>query len=456
MTAPLNAPPVDPSANALAVLVQLSRRAREAATPTELGFVMVNESLQLLRYRQGALWLASGTSGLGEHLATVSGLPQVSATAPYTQWLSRVCRQLQKLPAGEAVRSVQATDMGDLGDDWDQWLPPHAYWLALAHPGSSQRGGLLLASDAPWEPYELAFAAELGAGYAHALHAFAPRASLWQRASGALSSTARTRWIVLALLGILVIPVPQNVLAPAEVVPKAPFLVRASQDGVIDRILVTPNQLVQVGTPLLTLDKTALQTRNALARKALGTAQEEYRQSAQLAVTDDKSKLDMALRRGTIEEKTVELAYTAELLSRVQVVAERAGVAVFSDVNDWQGKAVAAGERILTLADPAQVELVVFVPVGERFSAENGSMVTLYPNSNPLASYEARVSQVPYSAEPARDGQLAYVLKAQFEPGTPLPRIGLSGTAKLHGSRVPLLLYALRRPLTIARQWIGW
>ncbi|HET7863667.1 MAG TPA: hypothetical protein VFL86_04610, partial [Burkholderiaceae bacterium] len=55
---PRPSPPAAPDAALapLLQLLQLSRRARDAATPADLGFVMVNETLQLLPYRQAALW----------------------------------------------------------------------------------------------------------------------------------------------------------------------------------------------------------------------------------------------------------------------------------------------------------------------------------------------------------------------------------------------------------------
>jgi multidrug resistance efflux pump len=227
-------------------------------------------------------------------------------------------------------------------------------------------------------------------------------------------------------------------------------------DGVIDEFLVQPNQAVQTGSILFSLDATALQTRHAVARKAYDTAKEEYRQSAQLAVSDDKGKLDMALRRGALEEKSEELAYTSEQLGRVQVKAEHDGVAVFADVNDWLGKAVILGEKVLTLADPHQVELAIQLPVGDSIDVEPGTAITLYPNGNPLRSFDARIIHAAYHAEPLPDGRLVYRLKARFVNTSELPRIGLMGTAKVYGGWVPLAYYVLRRPLTSLRQWVGW
>lgn len=453
---------------ALLALLQLARRAREARGSEALGFIMVNESLQVLRYRQAALWRTDLSLVAGGRVAAVSGLPAPGAGAPYTQWLARLFRALEQQPppaGGWRPMTVSAADLPGIAADWADWLPAHGLWVPLCHAGGGEadgtgapaplQGALLFAAEQPWQDHDLAVAAELAGTYGHALAAFGESRRPGARFKRGLAALRRRRWALLALLVVALFPVQQSVLAPAEVVPRDPFLVRAPQDGVVDRMLVRPNQPVQAGTPLFSLDQTMLQTRHDIARKAYDTAQEEYRQSAQTAVTDDKAKLELSMRRGALQEKRVELAYTAELLGRVQVKADRAGLAVFSDVNDWQGKAVALGERILTLADPEQVELAIHLPVGERFDVQTGARVSLYPNANPLSAQQAVVTQVAYSAEPTRDGQVAYRLKAEFLPGEAPPRIGLMGTAKLHGSRVPLIYFALRRPLTTLRQWLG-
>lgn len=436
----------------LLTLLQLMRRARDAASLENLGFVMVNESLQLLPYRQAALWQEAGLGSPLARVAAVSGLPQPNATAPYTQWLERLFRTIPKLDGADGIREITAKDLPEaLAAEWADWFPPHAVWLQLQY-GDTRQGALLLATEQPLAQHEIAFAGELAHAYAHALALFAPRRRWFAR----IRSPKRLAGIAAGLLLIACLPVRLSVQAPAEVTPRDAFLVRAPLDGVVDRVLVKPNQIVQAGTPLFGLDVTALQARNAVARKAYDAAREEYRQSAQQAVTDDKSKLQMAQRRGELEEKTIDLDYSTEQLGRVQVKAERGGVAVFADANDWQGKTVVTGERVMTLADPARIELRIDLPVGNSIEVEPGAQVIFHPNADALSSYPAHVSLLAYQAEPARDGVLAYRITADFEKDTHPPRIGLMGTAKLSGARVPLIYHILRRPITGLRQWLGW
>lgn len=441
----------DASVQPLLTLLQLGRRARAAADLPALGFVLVNETLQLLPYRQAALWTELGLP----RVAAVSGLPQPDPGAPYVQWLSAMCRHLarRQLPAGP----VDATQLPDnLQADWHQWLPAHALWLPLQRDAATPDGALLFARDTPWRDADVALLQELGDVYGHALAAFRPRQRGLDRAMGWLRGAEARRRLLLAAVLVCLVPVRVTVMAGAEVLPKDPLLVRAPLDGVIERFEVQPNQSVKAGDPLFSLNTTALRTRYEVARKAVDTAQEEYRQSAQAAVTSDKSRAEMALRRGQLQERQVELDYTSSQLQRVQVKAERDGIAVFADANDWLGKAVSIGERILVVADPTRVELAVNLPAGDHLEVQPGDLLTLYPQGSPLDAFDARVTTVAYRAEPTPEGFLAYRIKAAFVADAAAPRIGQLGTARVRGPWAPLVYVVLRRPLVAARQWLGW
>jgi len=460
----------------LALLWQLAARARQAQNEQELAFIIVNETLSLAPYRQAAWWHGPVPGAV----ATVSGLPHSDPGAPYVQWLGALCRWLARstVKVGlhgkppdtlresihdsnkhSGLRTFGAADLladqANVGAEWGSWWPAYGLWAPLFDRTGQLLGGIVFARDSAWTSTELALLAELSQAWAHALVALNPRAPWTARLHAWFKPGRNLRRALIALGVVCLLPVPLSVLAPAEVTAKDPFVVRAPLDGVIERFYVQPNQRVVPGTPLLSLDATTLQSHYAVARKDYDTAQEEYRQTAQLAVTDDKDRLDMTLRRGKLDDSAVELDYSAQQLARVHVTAARAGIAVFADANDWNGKAVAVGEKILLLADPANVDLTADLPVADNVDVKPGGTLTLYPKSSPLSSYNARIDTVAYRAEPTPDGVLAYRIKASFVGGA-RPALGAMGTARIHGRWVPMAYYVLRRPLTLARQWLGW
>ena len=80
--------------------------------------------------------------------------------------------------------------------------------------------------------------------------------------------------------------------------------------------------------------------------------------------------------------------------------------------------------------------------------------VSLYLAASPLTSVAARVRYVAHDATLRPEGSYAYRLRARLAEGND-QRVGLKGTAKVYGARVPLIYWMLRRPLATIRQALG-
>ncbi|MEO5362276.1 MAG: HlyD family efflux transporter periplasmic adaptor subunit [Magnetococcus sp. DMHC-8] len=450
----------------VAALLNLQQRVHAATTPAALGYVAVNETLFLVPYRQAALWQTHASAASGGRIVAVSGLPVVDPDAPYIQWLTAVLHHLDTRQP--AVAMVDAAGLPDhLGRHWREWLPSHALWLPLRLPAldgegeNSQRvGGLLLVREHSWSEGEQHLLVHLGQGMAQVWWGLLARRPWWRRLWVQRPATRTLFWLSV-VGGLLAWPVQQSVLAPAEVVAWQPAVVRAPLDGVVDAFLVTPNQSVQTGQPLLKLDTTRLRNRLEVTGKEWEVAQAEYRQAVQSALQDSRSKAKLALLLGRMQQKEADLAYVRSQLERVTLLAPRDGVAVFSDENDWVGRPVSVGERLLMLADPRQVELEIRLPVADALPAvmqDSGAAVRveLFPATDASHSLSARLRHASYRADLTPEGVLAYTLRARFDEGEPLPRLGLRGTAKLYGEPVRLFHYLFRRPLAAARQVLGW
>jgi multidrug efflux pump subunit AcrA (membrane-fusion protein) len=449
-------------ANPLLTLLGLARRARDAASADELAFLLVNDSHALSPYRQAALWLADGG------VRALSGIVAVDANAPYAQWLARVGRHLASGDGG--VRCVAAADLPAAdAAEWGDWLPRFALWLPLAgaaRDGQASRGGLLLAAEQAWSDEAIALLAEWVATWAHAWRAQF-RASAWMRLRRSARDWLRAqpelvwwrrRRVRLAALAaaVLLFPVRLSVLAPGELVAANPATIRAPLEGVLGQFHVQPNATVKAGQPLFSFDEAALAARLEVANQALATAQVEYRQLAQQAVSDVKSKAQLANLLGRIEEKRAEADYLREQFERSRVLAPQDGVALFDDPAEWIGKPVQTGERIMRIAAPGDVEVEAWLAIGDAIALPDEAPVSLYLAASPLNSLVARVRYVAHDALPRPDGSYAYRLRARLDAAeSGERRIGLKGTAKVYGARVPLIYWMLRRPLATLRQALG-
>jgi HlyD family secretion protein/biotin/lipoyl-binding protein len=431
----------------LSSLIQLIKRARHAARAQELAFVMVNETHALIPYRQAALWRADG------RIVAVSGNAVVEPNAPFVLWLKRMCARLNR--DGDEARAIGAADLGagPLAEEWAEWLPAHALWLPLT-AGERRLGALMFARDEPFSDGDVVALRELADGYAHAWAGFVGRRRWWLGGQGLKRRLIKFAALA-AILALMFVPISLTALAPAEVVSFKPTVVRAPLDGVVDHFAVQPNDEVKDGQLLLELDSRAIKNRLDIAREALKVAAEEFRVVSQQAFFDEKSRGQQAVLKGRMDQKAAEVAYAQSLLERVQVVATRAGIAVFEDPNEWVGKPVSIGERLLEIADPAEVEIEIWLPVADAIALKLGTEVEFFLNIAPDAPLVARLRQTSYQAAMSPGNVLGYRLKAEFADRKSVPRIGLRGTAKLYGTQVTLIYYLMRRPLAAARQFFG-
>jgi multidrug efflux pump subunit AcrA (membrane-fusion protein) len=255
-------------------------------------------------------------------------------------------------------------------------------------------------------------------------------------------------------LVVLCLPVRLTVLAPGELVPSRPLVVRAPLDGVVGTFHIQPNQVVKKGQPLFGFDEVLIQSKLEVAEQTLATAETEFRQTSQQALQDAKYRTQLALLQGKIEEKRAEVDYFREQLQRARVLAPGDGVALLDDPSEWIGKPVSTGERILRIADPADTEVEAWLPLADAVALAPGSKVTLYLNASPLSPVAARVRYMAHDAVQRPDGMYAYRVRASL--AEPIyHRVGLKGTAKLHSDWVPVVYWVLRRPLAFARTTLG-
>jgi hypothetical protein len=441
----------------LSTLAQLEKRARHAGTINELAFIVANETLSLAPYRQAIVWRRE-RPGKGRIVA-VSGTPVVERNAPFTLWLECVLARLDRGRGNEstAVRPVGPGDLPQaLAAEWPDWLPAQALSVPLASPNGTILAFLILAREQPWQESDRRLIEHLADAYGHAWAALLGPRRLRLRPALRRGRLALKLVIAAAIFGAMWLPVTLTALAPAEVVPLDPTIVRAPIDGVVNRFHVEPNQDVSEGQLLVDFDPTTLDNRLEVARKALAVAQAEYRQASQQAVFDDKSRVQLALLKGRMEERNADVVYAEALFDRIRVRAGRTGIAVFDDPEEWVGRPVTIGERLLMIADPKEAEIEIWLPVADAIALQPDAEVRLFLNVAPEQSVAGVLRYASYAASIAPDGLLAYRLKAVFADDTTPPRIGLRGTAKIYGERVTLFYYLMRRPITVARQMFGF
>ena len=443
-----------PQANPLLTLISLGQRARQAASLDELGFLLVNDSKMLSGYRQALLWSQS------QGVTHLSGVVMPERHSPFMQWAGKLCEHLSAKP-NLAFKTLSVVDLANaLQDGWGQWMPQQVWWMPI--DSGPELTGLLVADDALNEP-TLPLWREWVAVWS--LAADRLRRVESQSVMGAVRNwfrqqkqdrdwrKSRLLWGVAAALLVLLIPVRLTVVGQGELVPREPVVVRAPLDGVIHEFHVSPNQVVKAGDALFSYDNEVVRSRLLMAQQSLATAQAEYRQAAQSALNDPRAKFQIASLVGKVQEKQAELKFLTEQVNRTTVTAPQAGMVLFDEVSEWIGKPVQTGERVVRMADPADVELEIWVNLADAVPLKVGDEAKLFLAASPLDSIEADVRWVGYEAQPRPDGTFAYRVRASIADKSAF-MVGAKGTARVSAERVPLVYWLLRKPLAVVRGYL--
>lgn len=442
-----------PLASKEQLYIHLTARAIQAQKASDLKFIIANETVQLAPYRQAAFFDVRHNGQL--FLTCASGLVSVTESSPYTVWLNEFASGHFDTSASHHVLTF-ANASEQARDGWQEWLPDNLLVIPLRDKNEKLLGVMLYARESVWEESEISQLAHLHRTYAHC------HAALSREGKGLNSWTDLVfrpkLWTVLAIVlaGLMFLPMRLSTLAPAEVIALDAFSVAAPQDGVVQAFLVQPNAAVKKGDVLFTLDDTSITNRFEVAAKALSVAKADALVAQQRAFDDIKGKAALSTSIGRVREKEAELTSIRALMARVEIRAEKDGVAIFADANDWIGRPVQTGERVMQISDPKDAGLLMWLPVKDALNLEPGAQVKVFLHTRPLSPIAATLMQTSYQPTLSPDNIASYRLKAAFTDSDELPRIGLRGTARVTGEWSNLGYYLLRRPIAAVREWIGF
>lgn len=447
----MSLPSAAPELDLFAALLRLEQMVLSAQSLAETRFVITNETRALSPCIQATLLVGQLDEPL--QVECLSDVSEVDRTTPFVAWTERMATHVSTHCPGRAIIPVQADQLSSqLRREWPDFAAACLLWVPLYSAEHQRQGALLLSREQPWQARELALLNHLATIYAVALQRH-NRSKRWHWRQ------PRTRKWVLACAGTLLVlslwPVRMSVLAPAEVTPHDAFVVAAPIDGVVTGIRVLPNQSVEPNTVLAELESTDLKGLQDIAAKALDVAQAELHRTQQAAFVDPTRKADLAQLQAQVDLKQREYQLAQSRHQKTVLHSDRAGVAVVDDPQAWKGRPVRVGERILSIADPAHVEVTVLVPVKDAIVLEAGHEIRLFLDTDPLHSLRGTVKYVVYESTMAGEWP-AYKVTATLAGSEPVPRIGLRGTARIYGQDTLLFYYLLRRPITAARQWMGW
>lgn len=450
------------SADLLEKLLAFEAGLRRPANPKELFYYIANELSGILPARQVIVQRNNSTGGR-YNIEAISALAMPDRDAPLARWLSRVLADglpadplAQQTGAGittpEALPlrhfRLPAMERGDKAYGF-----PYVLQLLLAGRDGKISGTVSLLSDRPHDPANEAVALRAADAISHAVNAFAV-----SRPVGTFLRHKPLRWLIAAsLFAALFVPVPLTVLASAKVVAHKPETVTAPLSGVIKMVHLPPNSVVKAGDLLFSYDKTELQNRVDLAVQNIAVAEARLHRANQDAFGSGEGRRELAVARAELDLALAEGAAARRRLALADVRASGPGVLLFSDIEDWTGRPVNTGERVMRIADPASTAFSIDLETSDTIILSEEASAKVFLDARPLSPVTADIESRPYEPELSETGILSFPIRA-LPPadGDDHLRIGQRGTAQLYGSRVPLWFLLFRKPLAFVRQKTGW
>ena len=435
-----------PSTNPFVIIFDLQKRLRNSITVDEVSFIVVNETYKTVQYRQAILFDKAGK------ITAISGTSTFEENSPFIYWLKQYLSPIAKnIVESKELRSEDFENFNDL--NWEEWLPQFGFFLPLFSPIHGKVGSLFLSRDKDWNYSEREMLGVVADIYGFSLGTFVRTKRL--PFTNNLAPLAKVSILIL-LLVISIIPVPLTVLAPSEIVAVNPSIVRAPITGVVDRVTVKPNQVVNKGDLLFIMESLSQKNDLIIAQKVFASLKVQYAQLTRQALSDLTSKRFLVETLGRLKEQEIRIENLKKLIERTRILAPRNGTVIIDSPTSWEGRPVSVGERIVSVADQNLVEIESWLSVADVIDLKKGASLRIYLNSDPLSPISASLRAFSYEAQERPGGTLAYRIRATISAITSIPRLGLRGTARISGDDVPIIYWILRRPISALRQFFGF
>lgn len=186
-------------------------------------------------------------------------------------------------------------------------IAPSMLWVPLGGKEKSPTYSLLIERkpDVPWNKEEM-----------EPIFAAAPLifASLFACRKKKFFVKKRALWLVAAFTLFLMLPIPSNITAPIQIIPKNPYYVFAPFDGIIKNIKVTAGQTVKTGDELFSYDTDILEKKKDEAILAVASARAELIRLEAAFYTDDQAGAKIPEQKILVKRKESEVKFIESLL----------------------------------------------------------------------------------------------------------------------------------------------
>jgi multidrug resistance efflux pump len=224
----------------------------------------------------------------------------------------------------------------------------------------------------------------------------------WRLGAGAL--------LAAVLLGLLVLPVTNEVAGQARLEAYTQRIITTPIDGFLKSVHVRPGDVVRSGQKLAELSDDTLRTEQR--RIGAEAAQTEN------AVAEAMAKYDRAqivVQRAKLDSLLAQKELVDERLGRIQMSAPFDGVVIKGDLGQMLGSPVKRGDVLLTLSEGTAFRVIVAIPEREIADVEVGQAGTLVLAALPDEKIPLRVVRIMPVANVSAENQNVFEIEAALD-----------------------------------------
>jgi multidrug resistance efflux pump len=256
--------------------------------------------------------------------------------------------------------------------------------------------------------------------------------------------------VTVSLLGALLLPWSHKIRCDVQLQPVARRFVVAPFDGMLEKTLVEPGDLVSAGDVLARMDGREL--RWELAGLEAEHNRAEKRRDAALAIHNVAATQQAALE---IQRLKLKIRLLHDRTEHLEIKSPRDGIVISGDLKKVDGAPLTVGQALFEIAPLDRMIVEIAIPEEEIAHTDEGMEVILRVDAYPARQWHGTIAKI-FPRSEIRDGQSVFLAEAHLDNASGLLRPGMHGRAKIIGPRRTLGWSLFHKPYESLALLIGW
>lgn len=443
------------SVKSLILSNRLLVKAFDCSTKKKLHFVILNESKHILSYERAFLWDLTGNE---PSIEGISGLVDLDKnTEIITAWNDII----RSIPNKNSPCILNEETVPNCSEEWksirgnDQ---TRFYWLPIYSPNALLMGLVVSFSSKSFHQKTVdeeidIFMNFLMPGYAAGLEKFSKK----HLKTGKMKKRLVALGTIFALfLFGNIYQVPLRIVSSCEVVSREPVIIAAPLEGVIKEIKVLPGDQVAVGDLLVEYEKSSFFQDLQLAEKEVELREAEVNRAKTLGYDDEEKLSELKVLMAKNDQAQARLDFAKYQFDLLTVESPAIGIVSVDNPEEWKGRPVSIGERILSINQQDDTKVLIWLAEGDNINLDKSSLVKIVLNASPNATYEATLDYVSSISKINDENIVSFEAEASWVDQPEDVKIGQKGVAIMYGDNVSIIYYLFRKPYLFFRRTFGY